>query len=92
MSEELLASDIAGQLGPNERQVILSLSAEYRTAPGSQARQLTAHVARRHSALIERGWGRRGARDTYYRLTALGVAVAASIRARANQSTEPRGE
>lgn len=65
--------EIVRKLGPNDRQVVLSLSGEFKRAPRSQTRQLTASVALRHGALIERQWQDGCAQCTYYRLTPFGL-------------------
>lgn len=74
-----LEARIGKPIGPNERQVVLSLDGEYRPAPASQSRHLTASVASRYSNLIEKEWQAGCASCTYYRLTALGLELKAAL-------------
>lgn len=67
--------EVVAKLGPNARQVICSLDGEWKPAPRSQSRQLTASVAMRHSSLIEREWQDGCAQSTYYRLNEDGLRV-----------------
>lgn len=75
---------LAESISPNALRVILALSDEFQPAPRQYSRQLTASAASRHGKFIESEWQGGCAQCTYYRLTPIGLALRAHLRAQAN--------